>query len=137
MEDLFSLKGRVAMVTGAAQGLGAAMAESLARAGAHVVLNDRNAEKLTMRCETLSAKGHSVSGVPFDVTDTPAVEASVRAVAKEHGRLDILVNNAGIAVFKRIENHTVADWERVIAINLTALYALAREAAVPMALGGY
>jgi gluconate 5-dehydrogenase len=137
MEDLFSLKGRVAMVTGAAQGLGAAMAESLARAGAHVVLNDRNAEKLITRCGALSAKGHSVSGVPFDVTDTPAVEASVRAVAKEHGRLDILVNNAGIAVFNRIENHTVADWERVIAINLTALYALAREAAVPMALGGY
>jgi gluconate 5-dehydrogenase len=137
MENLFSLEGRVAMVTGAAQGLGAAMAEALARAGAHVVLNDRNPETLGKKCADLKVKGYSVSAAPFDVTDTSAVETSVRAVAKENGRLDILVNNAGVVVFKRIENHTVADWERVIATNLTALYALAREAAVHMEAGGY
>jgi gluconate 5-dehydrogenase len=137
MNDMFSLKGRVAIVTGAAQGLGAAMAESLAQAGAHVVLNDRNPDSLSKKCSDLRARGYLVSGAPFDVTDAAEVETSVRAVAKEHGRLDILVNNAGVVVFKRIENHTVGDWESVLATNLTALYALAREASVYMAAGGY
>lgn len=102
-----------------------------------MVLNDRNVDGLKTKCTELEKKGYSVSGAPFDVTNSPAVETSIRAVAKQHGRLDILVNNAGVVVFKRIENHTVADWERVIATNLTALYAMARESAVHMAAGGY
>jgi gluconate 5-dehydrogenase len=137
MENPFSLKGRVALVTGAAQGLGAAMAEALARAEAHVVLNDRNADGLIKRCANLKQKGYSVGAAQFDVTDRSAVEMSVRDIAKERGRLDILVNNAGVVVFSRIGNHTVEDWERVIATNLTALYVLAREAAVHMEAGGY
>jgi gluconate 5-dehydrogenase len=137
MNDLFSLDGRVAVVTGAAQGLGAAMAESLAKAGAHVALTDRNADTLQETRAAFEARGYSVSAVPFDVTDTPAAEGAIREIAKRHGRLDILVNNAGVVVFKRIENHTMPDWERVIEINLTSLYALAREAAVHMAAGGY
>jgi gluconate 5-dehydrogenase len=137
MEDGFSLTGRVAIVTGAAQGLGAAMAEALAKAGAHVALNDRNAEGLQQTVSALHEKGYAVSGIPFDVTDTSAVEAGVREVARRQGRLDILVNNAGVVVFERIENHTMAEWNRVISTNLTALYGLAREAAAHMAAGGY
>jgi gluconate 5-dehydrogenase len=137
MDDIFSLTGRVALVTGAAQGLGLAMAEALARAGAHVVINDRNSEALEKRRADFEAKGYSISNAPFDVTNTGAAGLAVREIAKHHGRLDILLNNAGIVVFKRIEDHTVADWERVIATNLTALYGLAREAAVYMAAGGY
>jgi gluconate 5-dehydrogenase len=137
MNELFSLDGRVAVVTGAAQGLGAAMAESLAKAGAHVVLTDRNATVLEGTRAAFAAKGYSVSAVSFDVSDTPAAEAAIRGIAERQGRLDILVNNAGIVVFKRIENHTMPDWERVIAINLSSLYAIAREAAVHMTKGGY
>ncbi len=137
MQELFSLDGRVALITGAAQGLGAVMAETLAGAGAHVVLCDRNAEGLSNKKADLAAKGHSVSDVVFDVTDTPAAEAAVREAAKTHGRLDILVNNAGILFIKRIEGHTIPDFQRVISTNLTSFYAIAREAAVHMAPGGY
>ncbi|MGH6884129.1 MAG: SDR family NAD(P)-dependent oxidoreductase, partial [Hypericibacter sp.] len=67
--ERFVLTGRVALVTGAAQGLGAAMAEALAEAGAHVVLNDINPAALEKRCAELTGLGHSVEGLPFDVTD--------------------------------------------------------------------
>lgn len=137
VQDIFSLKGRVALVTGGAQGLGAAMAEALAAAGAHVALADRNAEALERTRAGFAAKGYAVSATAFDVTDTAAAENAVRGVAASQGRLDILVNNAGVVVFKRIENHAMADWDRVVSTNLTALYALAREASVHMAAGGY
>ena len=137
MEDLFLLKGRVAVVTGAAQGLGAAMAESLAKAGARVVLIDRNVDGLEKRRSAFERNGYLTDAVAFDVTDSNAAETAIREIAKRHGRLDILVNNAGILVIKRIENHTVADWERVIETNPTSLYVLARASAVHMAAGGY
>jgi gluconate 5-dehydrogenase len=137
MEDLFLLKGRVAVVTGAAQGLGAAMAESLAKAGARVVLIDRNADGLEKRRSAFERNGYLTDAVAFDVTDSNAAETAIREIAERRGRLDILVNNAGILVIKRIENHTVADWERVIETNLTSLYVLARASAVHMAAGGY
>ena len=116
----FQLTGRRALVTGAAQGIGLAIAEALGEAGAHVILTDiRGAEAAA---ETLRAKGFSAEGRGLDVTDRPAVDALAQAVEAEGG-LDILVNNAGIA----ISNHpaeTMSDevWARVIDVNLNGVF---------------
>lgn len=133
----FDLQGRVALVTGAARGLGAAMAEALAEAGAHVVLNDIDPASLELRCEQLRSQGRSVEGLPFDVADSAAVTSSLRQLAERRGRLDILVNNAGIAVYQGIEDHDLGDWDRVMNVNLTSLFVIGREAAKLMAKGGY
>ena len=135
--ERFVLKGRVALVTGAARGLGAAMAEALAEAGAHVALNDIDLAALEKRCAELKGLGHSVEGLPFDVTDATAVAAALRQLGERHGRLDILVNNAGIAVYQGIADHDLGDWHRVMNVNLNSLFVVGREAAALMAKGGY
>ncbi len=137
MSIAIDLTGRVALVTGAARGLGAAMAEALAEAGAHVVLNDIDADALHEAQARLSAAGLSVTASPFDVTDHEAAAASISGIEAAHGRLDILVNNAGIAIYGDVAALELADWRRVIDVDLTALYALAREAAGPMSRTGH
>jgi gluconate 5-dehydrogenase len=135
--ESFALKDRVALVTGAGQGLGAAMAEALGEAGAHVVLNDVDPARLEERCAEFAKRSLSVEGLPFDVTDADAVGSSLRRLSERHGRLDILVNNAGIAVYQGIDDHDLADWHRVMEVNLNALFIVGREAARLMAKNGY
>ena len=94
--SLFSLEGKIALITGSGQGIGLAMAEGLSEAGAHVVLNGRNAAKLEQARESLAKAGRKVSVAAFDVTDQPAVEAGVAAIEAEIGPIDILINNAGM-----------------------------------------
>ena len=129
MSDLFSLRGRVALVTGASRGLGFAMAEALAQHGAHVVMNGRRRETLEERARELQGRGLQASALPFDVTDRAAAGRGVREVADTHGRLDILINNAGIQHRVPVTEWQDEDWDRVIAANLSACFALAREAA--------
>jgi gluconate 5-dehydrogenase len=103
--QLFSLDGRIALVTGASRGLGLAMAEGLAEAGAIVALNGRNADALDGVASALRGRGLKAEIAPFDVTDQHAVKNAIETIITRHGRLDILVANAGI-------NHRVplADW---------------------------
>ena len=129
MPDLFSLDGKVALVTGASRGLGFAIAEALASHGAHVVLNGRQAGTLEERVRELQAKGHAAEALAFDVTDAAAVKSAVAAIPSRHGSLDILVNNAGIQHRVPVTEWEDADWDRVVAANLTACFRLAREAA--------
>lgn len=136
-QGLFDLAGRVALVTGAARGLGAVMAESLAGAGAHVVLNDIDPTALVARCAELAGAGLSVEPLAFDVTDDAAVDAAVSGVTNRHGRLDILVNNAGIAVYGDAATHRRDDWDRVMDVDLTSLFVVGRAAAAAMRKGGY
>ena len=93
--NLFKLDGRIALVTGSGQGIGLAIAEGLAAAGAHVVLNGRDAAKLEKARSAIAAAGHRASIAAFDVTDQTAVEAGVAKIEAEVGPIDILVNNAG------------------------------------------
>jgi gluconate 5-dehydrogenase len=132
MSDLFSLAGRVALVTGASRGLGWAMAEAMARHGATVLLNARGHVALEGRAAELKAAGHAAEAAAFDVADPAAVTAAIRDIVARHGRLDILVNNAGIQHRVKLTDWQDEDWERVIATNLTACFRLAREAARPM-----
>ena len=93
---LFSLDGRIAVVTGASRGLGFAMAEGLAEAGATVLLNSRNASTLDAAVSILRGRGLNAEMLPFDVTDHDAAHGAIDAVISRHGRLDILIANAGI-----------------------------------------
>lgn len=130
--ELFSLKGRVALVTGAGRGIGFSFAKGLASAGAHVVINDINADNADAAVDYLRSAGWSAEAVAFDVTDNPAVAAAVDGIVARNGHLDILMNNAGILIRKPIETHDMDDWNKVIAINLSSLYGVARECARPM-----
>lgn len=127
---LFDLSGKIALVTGAHRGLGFAIAQGLARAGAEVILNGRNAEALAAAAQTLDAQGLAVESSAFDVTDRDAVRASVAVLEREHGAIDILVNNAGIQRRKAFAEVAQDDWDALIATNLTAPF-IVSQAIVP------
>lgn len=126
---LFDLSGRVALVTGASRGLGWAMAQSLAAAGATVVLNGRDPATLAPRRDALAAWGFRADVAPFDVTDPSASTRAVADVAARQGRLDILVSNAGGSVRKPLTEMTDSEWQSVVDSHLGAGFRLAREAA--------
>jgi gluconate 5-dehydrogenase len=128
MLDIFSLKDRVALVTGSSQGLGWAMAEALAAAGAHIVLNARNEAMCREREAELHARGHPASVAAFDVTDLAAITRAVAEIDRQFGRLDILVNNAGIVTRNLLHDVTEEQWQSVLDTDLTACFRLAREA---------
>lgn len=133
----FSLAGQTALVTGAGRGIGFSIARGFAQAGARVIVNDIRTEAAEAAAQDLRAAGLEAEAMPFDVTDHNAGARAIDAIVARHGRLDILMNNAGILIRKPIETHDMDDWNRVIAINLTSLYGLAREAArVMKAQGG-
>jgi gluconate 5-dehydrogenase len=123
MTSMFSLKGRVALVTGASRGLGFAMAKALAENGAKVIVNARNGQELSTAAARIGAEA-----MAFDVTDAKAARAALEDIAKRHGRLDILVNNAGIQHRRPITDWEDEDFDRVISVNLSACFRLARDA---------
>lgn len=121
--DKFKLTGKIAVVTGAARGIGLATVEALAEAGATVVLTDMNPELLTTATETLKAKGHNVDSEVLDVTDVQSVERVRDAILARHGRVDVLVNNAGIAISNHpAETMSDAVWNKVIDVNLNGVF---------------
>lgn len=134
---LFDLSDQVALVTGASRGLGWAIAQALAAAGAHVVLNGRDPETLQARLAQLRAWSLRAEAAAFSVTDRAAAEAALAAIGARHGRLDILVSNAGGTVRKPLLEQSDADWHGVLDAHLTAGWRLAREAARLMVPAGY
>lgn len=126
---LFDLSGKVALVTGASQGLGLAIARGLAGAGATVVLNGRDAAKLERVAETFRSAGLSAATAPFDVTDEAAVEAGVEAIERDIGPIAILVNNAGMQLRGPLEEYPRAHWDRIVATNLTSVFTVGQAVA--------
>ncbi|MBX9457632.1 MAG: SDR family oxidoreductase [Rhizobium sp.] len=121
--DMFSLKGKTAVVTGAARGIGLATADALSEAGATVIITDMNGEAAETAAEGLRAKGRSVHSAMLDVTDPRAVERVHADIVATHGRVDILVNNAGIAISNRpAETMDDATWLKVIDVNLNGVF---------------
>jgi len=137
MGNMFSLDGRVALVTGASRGLGKTMAGALAEAGAHVVLAARTESDLQANAKAIRAAGGKASVLTMDVTDEAAVVDGVARVARDLGQLDILVNNAGVVQRTLMLDTATEDWDRVVETNLTALFRMAREAARPMVANGW
>jgi gluconate 5-dehydrogenase len=129
---VFSLSGKVALVTGASRGLGWAMAQALAKAGATVIINGRDDSTLKPRVAELAKAGLKGETAAFDVTDEKACAACIQGIVQRHGRFDILVANAGIQHRKPITEFERADWQRVLDTNLTAVWMLAKEAAKVM-----
>ncbi len=111
-------EGAVAIVTGAASGIGRALSEELARRGATVVLADVQADEVEAAAAALGASERSASASTLDVTDFEGVQRLVQGVAEAHGRLDFVFNNAGIGVGGEIRDHTIAAWNRIIDVNL-------------------
>ena len=124
--DSFSLKGKVALVTGGAYGIGFAMAEALAQAGAKIAFNCRSEENMKKAMEAYKSKDIEARGYICDVTDETAVKTMISSIEKEIGVVDILVNNAGI--IKRIPmcEMSVEDFKQVIDIDLTAPFIMAK-----------
>ncbi|AOS44205.1 Gluconate 5-dehydrogenase [Lacunisphaera limnophila] len=125
----FSLAGRRALVTGSSQGIGLALAQALAAAGAQVVLNGRDPARLATAATGLRAAGHAAIEVAaFDVTD----ESAVQAAAAGLGAVDILVNNTGIQRRGPLESMPLADWHAVLQTNLTSAFLVTRAVAPGM-----
>lgn len=123
------LHGKVALVTGAAQGIGAGIARLLAREGTQVVLADVNGEKAEMAAKECAATGGEAWSVCMDVSQLGDVERAIEAVCGRHGRLDILVNNAGILRTGRVVEFSEEDWDRVFRVNMKGVFLCAQAAA--------
>jgi NAD(P)-dependent dehydrogenase (short-subunit alcohol dehydrogenase family) len=125
--DRFRLDGRVAFVTGGAQGIGMCVAEALAEAGARVTIGDRNEAALADARQRLAEQNYAVDGVTLDVTDSASVDAVADRLIETEGRIDILVNNAGIAR-SDTPAEDVADehWRSVLDVNLNGSFWCAR-----------
>jgi 3-oxoacyl-[acyl-carrier protein] reductase len=126
------LTGKVALVTGAARGLGQAIARSLAGAGAKVACVDISEQTLAETVDGINAAGGTAKAVPCDVTDSDRVTKVVTEVAKDWGKLDILVNNAGITRDSMIMRMKDDLWDAVLNINLRGTFLFIRAAAKPM-----
>jgi gluconate 5-dehydrogenase len=127
--QLFSLEGRTALVTGSSRGLGQGIAAGMAAAGARVVLNGTDAARVRESAQSLRAQGHTVFEAPFDVCNEGAVVGAFETLDREGVEIDILVNNAGIQFRKPMVELALADWQRVIDVNLTSAFLVGREAA--------
>jgi 3-oxoacyl-[acyl-carrier protein] reductase len=116
------LEGRVALVTGASQGIGRECALSLAKAGARVALGARNQAKLAEVAKEISAAGGDAHAFPMDVASEDEIKSAVKAAIGKFGKIDILVNNAGITRDTLVLRMKRADWDEVLATNLTAAH---------------
>ncbi|MER0239855.1 SDR family oxidoreductase [Fulvimarina sp. MAC8] len=126
---LFDITGKTALVTGSSRGLGRAIAEGLGDAGAKLIVNGRDGEKLKPVAQEMRERGYEVIEAPFDVTDEAGVEAAFERFDNDGIAVDILVNNAGIQHRQPLVELKLADWQRVIDTNLTAAFLVGREAA--------
>ena len=119
---LFDLTGRTALVTGSSKGIGFAIAEALASAGAAIVLNARDPVRLEHAKASLAAKGYTVESACFDVTDPAVVTSGVDAIERDVGAIDILVNNAGLQHRAPLQDFPLDAWRSLVATNIDSVF---------------
>jgi NAD(P)-dependent dehydrogenase (short-subunit alcohol dehydrogenase family) len=132
LEDLFSLQGKVALVTGATRGLGRAISEALLRSGATVVLNGSNQERLAETARQFLAEGLLAVEFASDLSDAAQVAQLAEFVLREQPRIDVLVNNAGVTFPHDLLDYPDEAWQKTFQINLEAPFQLARRLAPRM-----
>ncbi len=125
----FRLDGTVCVVTGAASGIGRAVAFAAARSGARVQVLDRNEAAAAQTCADIRAEGFVAADWHVDVSDEASVTGAFDAIARAEGRIDSLVNNAGMAIRRPAVDLPLADWNRVVEVNMTGVFLCARTAA--------
>jgi 3-oxoacyl-[acyl-carrier protein] reductase len=135
--DLLSLPGRVAFVTGAGRGIGAATALAFARAGAYVALLDRDGAGVERTLDAVGAAGGEAVGFTADVADGAAVGAAVQRIVENWGRVDVLVNNAGIVRDATLADVRDDDWSATLEVNLTGAMVCARAVVPHMRAAGF
>ena len=135
--DRFSQKGRIALVTGAARGLGFEIARALAEAGAHVVVTGRTAATLDDAVEKIVAAGGRASAAAFDIADRAAQRQTLADIERRHGRLDVLVNNVGARNRRSLAELSDEDIDDLILTDLAAAASLSRDAAALMKRNGH
>lgn len=125
--NLFDLSGRVALVTGAAQGIGAAIAAVLAEAGAQVIVADINEDKAQEQAGILTAAGHRAEHIALDVADEASIVMVCDRVKQRYGAPWLLVNNAALQDRQFLVDATVENWERIMAVNARGPFLMSRE----------
>ena len=125
----FDLSGRTALITGSSAGIGLALAQGLAGAGAAVVLNARNAAKLQAAAQALREQGATVHAMAFDVTDATAVAEAVARIEAEIAPIDVLVNNAGMQKRAPLQDFAMADWQQLMRTNLDSVFVVGQAVA--------
>lgn len=123
---MHSLRGKVALITGGGQGLGACICEVLAESGAIAIAADIRLQQAEKVVKDLQDKGLEAMALPLDVTDEGQIETVVQEIIQRHGRIDILVNNAGTDVTLPIEELTITDIDRVLDVNLRGPFILSK-----------
>lgn len=119
---LFDLSGKTALVTGSSQGIGNALATGLAEAGARVILNGRNAERLGEAADYLRQAGHQVEELVFDVCDAEGAAAAINGFESKQGAIDILVNNAGMQHRGPLEDFKPGDFDHLLRTNVNSVF---------------
>ena len=130
MSNLFDIKDRTALITGSGRGIGLTLARGLGQAGCKVVLSDIDEAQLDTSVNALNDEGISAFGSVFDVRDEEGIQKAVDKVYRDIGSIDILVNNAGIQIRGPLEEFKLADWQRILDINLSGAF-LTAKAVVP------
>jgi len=123
-----SVKNKVALVTGAASGIGKRIAEVLADNGAHIAIADINQSAAQAAADEIKARGVKATAIVMDVTDEKAVDGGVEKTVRDLGSVDILVSNAGIQIVNPVDNFSYADWKKLIAIHLDGAFLTTRAA---------
>ncbi len=129
LEQVFGLKGKRALVTGSSQGIGLAIAEGFAAAGAEVVLNGRDVAKLDAARMALGAKGYKVHSAAFDVTAESEVDKAVAGIEQQYGAIDILVNNAGMQFRTPLEDFPSQKWRELFQVNVESAFLVGKAVA--------
>jgi NAD(P)-dependent dehydrogenase (short-subunit alcohol dehydrogenase family) len=132
LQDIFSLKNKVALITGASRGIGKSIARVFGDAGARLALVALNAERLAQTAHELRAQNFIVMDCACDVADVEQGNRVVENVVAQFGRIDILVNNAGILQTGHITDFSASDWERMLAVNLNSAFYFSRAVAPTM-----
>jgi NAD(P)-dependent dehydrogenase (short-subunit alcohol dehydrogenase family) len=122
------LKDKIVLVTGGARGLGAAICENLFEAGAQVIAVDMREDLLRETCNKMQDNGRSAQALTVDLCDERQIEHAIQSIVEQYGRLDVVVNNAGADQTLSVEELSIADFDRVMAVNLRAPFVVAKYA---------